>query len=59
MTGCTVHYVTPEVDEGPIVDQSVVRVEADDTLESLEMKVHAAEHELLPLVLARLSETAS
>ncbi|MBE33956.1 MAG: phosphoribosylglycinamide formyltransferase [Opitutaceae bacterium] len=59
VTGCTVHYVTPEVDEGPIVDQSVVRVEADDTLESLEMKVHAAEHELLPLVLARLSETAS
>ncbi len=59
VTGCTVHYVTPEVDEGPIIDQEVVRVEKDDTLESLETKVHAAEHALLPQVLARLSETAS
>lgn len=59
VTGCTVHYVTPEVDEGPIIDQVAVRVEAEDTLESLETKVHAAEHALLPQVLARLSETAS
>lgn len=56
VTGCTVHYVTPEVDEGPIIDQAVVRIEADETLESLEAKVHAAEHALLPQVLARLSE---
>ncbi len=55
VTGCTVHYVTPEVDEGPIIDQSVVRIEADETLESLEAKVHAAEHALLPQVLAQLS----
>jgi len=33
-----------------------VRIEADDTLESLEAKVHAAEHALLPAVLARLSQ---
>jgi len=59
VTGCTVHYVTPEVDEGPIIDQAIVRVDAEDTLESLETKVHAAEHALLPQVLARLSETAS
>jgi len=59
VTGCTVHYVTPEVDEGPIIDQAVVRVDAEDTLESLETKVHAAEHALLPQVLVRLSETAS
>lgn len=59
VTGCTVHYVTPEVDEGPIIDQAVVHVEAEDTLEMLETKVHAAEHTLLPQVLARLSEAAS
>ena len=58
VTGCTVHYVTPEVDEGPIIDQAVVHVEAEDTLETLESKVHAAEHALLPQVLARLSEAA-
>jgi phosphoribosylglycinamide formyltransferase-1 len=56
ITGCTVHYVTLDVDGGPIIDQSPVRVEEDDTLESLTAKVHAAEHGLLPAVVARLSE---
>ncbi|HLS28608.1 MAG TPA: phosphoribosylglycinamide formyltransferase [Opitutales bacterium] len=54
-SGCTVHYVTSEVDGGPIIDQSAVRIEPNDTLEELETKVHAAEHKLLPLVIARLS----
>ena len=56
VTGCTVHYVTEEVDGGPILDQAVVRIETNDTIESLAAKVHAAEHALLPAVLARLSE---
>jgi phosphoribosylglycinamide formyltransferase-1 len=56
ITGCTVHYVTVDVDGGPIIDQTAVRVEDDDTLESLTAKVHAAEHALLPAVIARLSE---
>lgn len=55
VTGCTVHYVSAEVDGGPIIDQAAVRVETDDTLESLESRVHAAEHALLPAVIARLS----
>jgi len=54
-TGCTVHYVTAEVDGGPIIDQSAVRIEDSDTLELLTEKVHAAEHALLPAVLARLA----
>ena len=57
VTGCTVHFVTPEVDGGPILDQAVVRIESSDTLESLAAKVHAAEHQLLPAVVARLSRT--
>jgi phosphoribosylglycinamide formyltransferase-1 len=56
ITGCTVHYVTLDVDGGPIIDQAAVRIEDDDTLESLAKKVHAAEHALLPAVIARLSE---
>ena len=56
ITGCTVHYVTPEVDGGPIIDQTAIRIEAGDTLETLTAKVHAAEHELLPAVIARLSD---
>lgn len=55
VTGCTVHVVTLEVDGGPILDQAVVRIEPSDTLESLATKVHAAEHQLLPAVVARLS----
>ena len=56
ITGCTVHYVTLDVDGGPIIDQTPVRIESDDTLETLAAKVHAAEHALLPAVIARLSE---
>lgn len=55
ITGCTVHHVTAEVDGGPIIDQAAVRVEPGDTLDSLAAKVHAAEHALLPAVIARLS----
>ncbi|MFA5264827.1 MAG: phosphoribosylglycinamide formyltransferase [Opitutaceae bacterium] len=55
VTGCTVHYVTTEVDGGPILDQAAVRIEATDTIESLAAKIHAAEHALLPAVIARLS----
>jgi phosphoribosylglycinamide formyltransferase 1 len=56
ITGCTVHYVTLDVDGGPIIDQAAVRVEDDDTLETLTTKVHAAEHTLLPAVIAELSQ---
>ena len=56
VTGCTVHGVTAEVDGGPILDQTAVRVAPGETLESLAAKVHAAEHALLPAVIARLSE---
>jgi phosphoribosylglycinamide formyltransferase-1 len=55
VTGCTVHFVTEEVDGGPILDQEAVRVESSDTIETLAAKVHAAEHALLPKVIARLS----
>lgn len=56
VTGCTVHSVTNEVDGGPIIDQVAVRIEETDTLETLTEKIHAAEHALLPAVIARLSE---
>jgi phosphoribosylglycinamide formyltransferase-1 len=59
ITGCTVHRVTAEVDGGPILDQAAVRIETTDTLETLTAKVHAAEHSLLPAVIARLSEPGS
>jgi len=54
VTGCTVHWVTAELDAGPILDQEAVRVEPGDTLEELSARVHAAEHRLLPRVVAGL-----
>jgi phosphoribosylglycinamide formyltransferase-1 len=55
ITGCTVHRVTSDVDGGPIIDQASVPITPEDTIETLEAKVHAAEHALLPAVVARLS----
>lgn len=57
VSGCSVHYVTAEVDGGPIIDQLAVRIEPDDTLVTFSEKMHAAEHKLLPAVIARLSES--
>lgn len=57
VAGCTVHHVTLEVDAGNIIEQAPVPVEPGDTLEALTAKVHAAEHKLLPAVIARLSQT--
>jgi phosphoribosylglycinamide formyltransferase-1 len=55
VTGCTVHCVTAQVDAGRILRQTPVPIAPDDTLESLTAKVHAAEHILLPSVIADLS----
>jgi len=46
--GCTVHFVSNEVDGGPIVAQAAVGVRADDTEETLAARVLAQEHRLLP-----------
>lgn len=48
VTGVTVHFADEEFDRGPIVCQEPVRVEESDTLETLEAKIHAVEHRLLP-----------
>ena len=48
LTGATVHFVTPEVDHGPIIAQAVVPVLADDTEATLAARVLAREHVLYP-----------
>ncbi len=53
VTGCTVHLVTAEVDAGPILAQRAVEVRTDDTLESLEQRIHEAEHRLYPETVRR------
>ncbi len=48
VTGVTVHFVNNELDGGPVILQSCVRIEPDDTRETLEEKIHAEEHRLYP-----------
>lgn len=46
-TGCMVHYVIPEIDAGPVIAQARVDIYPDDTLETLEERMHQAEHQLI------------
>ncbi|MGA2052603.1 MAG: phosphoribosylglycinamide formyltransferase [Opitutales bacterium] len=55
VTGCTVHYVNADVDSGRILRQTEVPVLPHDTPETLAARIHAAEHQLLPAVIADLS----
>ncbi|MDP2921960.1 MAG: phosphoribosylglycinamide formyltransferase [Candidatus Omnitrophota bacterium] len=48
VTGPTVHFVTPDMDAGPIILQSPVKVTEDDTEETLAEAVHAEEHKIYP-----------
>lgn len=48
VTGVTVHFVTERMDHGPIILQSAIDVKENDTLESLEAKIHKIEHKLYP-----------
>lgn len=51
ISGCTVHFVTEEVDAGPIIAQASVPVLDDDTVESLSARILIEEHRLLPRVI--------
>lgn len=55
VTGITVHFANAEYDKGPIIAQRAVEVCEDDTLESLEARIHEAEHALYPEVLRWLA----
>jgi phosphoribosylglycinamide formyltransferase-1 len=56
VTGCTVHFVVPELDAGPIIAQAAVPVELGDTPEALAARVLQAEHKLYPAALEMLAE---
>ncbi len=53
--GCTVHEVTPELDDGPILGQARVPIKPGDTPETLAARVLAMEHRLYPAVLRRFA----
>jgi len=58
ISGCTVHFVRAEMDDGPIVAQAAVPVLSDDTADSLVARVLGAEHRLYPHALALVASGA-
>jgi len=56
ISGCSVHFVVPELDSGPIIAQAAVPVWPGDTPDSLASRTLAAEHKLYPLALRLLAE---
>ena len=56
ITGVTIHFANEEYDMGAIIAQRSVVIAEDDTLESLEEKIHAVEHKLYPQALQLLAQ---
>ncbi|WP_407730256.1 phosphoribosylglycinamide formyltransferase [Pseudomonas helleri] len=54
--GCSVHFVTEELDGGPLVVQAIIAVESDDSPHSLAQRVHAQEHRIYPLAVRWFAE---
>ena len=54
--GCSVHFVTEELDGGPLVVQAVVPVESDDSAQTLAQRVHTQEHRIYPLAVRWFAE---
>jgi phosphoribosylglycinamide formyltransferase-1 len=54
--GCTVHFVTPELDHGPTIAQGVVVIAPQDTVETLAQRVQRIEHVVYPTVARWLAD---
>ena len=56
LSGCTVHFVTPDLDAGPIIAQAAVPVLASDDEDALSARILRQEHRLYPLVVRWFAE---
>ena len=61
--GASVHFVIPELDKGPVIIEGKLKINSDDTAETLQQRVHSIEHQIYPLAIkwfaeGRLSVTA-
>lgn len=52
ITGCSVHYVIPEVDSGKLIMQGALPINKDDNIDSLTKKIHQIEHLILPYAIS-------
>ncbi len=56
VSGCSVHFVTEGVDEGPIICQKAVAIKEEDTVETLSARILEQEHELYPQALQFMAQ---
>jgi phosphoribosylglycinamide formyltransferase-1 len=56
VTGVTVHFANEHFDDGPILAQEAITIAEDDTVETLEAKIHAVEHRIYPAALQLIAE---
>jgi len=56
LTGVTVHYVDGGLDSGPIIAQSLLQLEAEDTMETVYSRIHAIEQQLYPQAIQWIAE---
>jgi len=56
VTGSTVHFVTPKVDEGPVIIRGFVRIRKGDTVDSLYQRIKVIEHQILPQAISWFCE---
>lgn len=54
--GASVHFVTADLDDGPVITQASIPIEGSDTIESLQEKVHELEHRILPRAIQWLAQ---
>lgn len=54
--GASVHFVTADLDGGPVITQARIPVESSDTAETLQQRVHGVEHEILPRTIGWFAE---
>ena len=54
--GCSVHFVTPELDDGPVILQATVKIKENDTAETLAQRVHEQEHRIYPEAIRMFAE---
>lgn len=56
-SGCTVHFVRPDMDSGPIILQAVVAVSGSDTADSLAARILVMEHRIYPMAVRLIAES--
>ena len=57
ITGCSVHYVVPEVDSGELIIQGALAINKDENIQNLTNNIHEIEHLILPLAISEAGFT--